>query len=118
MSRSKLTISLLAAGLGLFVLPTGALAQNPPTAAVDYGDLDLATPAGVASLNGRIRMAAERLCAGHRRVGTPYWANGNFRACVSLALGSARPQVDQLVAQASNIRVARRGTITVTGNGR
>lgn len=114
---SKLTIRLLAAALTVGTLSSPAFAQNLPTAAIEYSDLDLGSPAGVSALNRRIERAAERLCQGFLAVGPHFWSGINFRNCVRGALASARPQVDQVVARANGTRMARATPITIT-NGR
>ncbi|HEX5184879.1 MAG TPA: UrcA family protein [Allosphingosinicella sp.] len=54
-------LATLASGLALALLPVPALAQ-PPAVTVHVSDLDLATPNGVARLDGRIDRAVARLC--------------------------------------------------------
>ena len=66
------------------------LRAEAPIVKVAYGDLNLATQAGLDALDGRIRRAARKLCADE----------GNFAAvarCRDAALASARSQVATVV---------------------
>lgn len=105
-------INLTAAAFGLTLLATPAISQSAPSAAVSYADLDLSTQAGIRSLNNRVEGAVKRLCAGHLTIGGPAAALAH-RGCLSFARSSARPQVSQIVARATNERLA--GRITVRG---
>ena len=88
--------------------------QNLPTAIISYADLDLTSPAGIAALNGRVRRAAEGLCANTGVVSLR--ERMDERSCVSFALGQAQGQIDTAIAQADNPRFAsRRGTIVLAG---
>ena len=56
----KITIAALAA-LSLAAFSTPASAESR-SVAVQYADLDLDSPAGMAALEGRIQAAAQRIC--------------------------------------------------------
>ena len=115
MSRSKLTIRLLVTTLACSLVPAPILGQTSPTAAVNYSDLDLGRNEGVATLNARVMRAAESVCAGHRTIGPPAAAIPNFHNCVRSALANARPQLQQVIAQASRPQLADRTPIRVNG---
>jgi UrcA family protein len=63
------------------------LRAEAPTAQVAYGDLDLGTQAGINTLNGRIRRAADRVCGDNRGA-----AMEELR-CRSNAIAGANAQV-------------------------
>lgn len=71
---------------------------------VGYSDLNLATSDGRAVLDARVRSAAKQLCAEEGVAGLWYKMEG--RKCLVRALGDARPQVRQAVADFSTIRFA------------
>ena len=86
--------------------------RDRPTATVVYGDLDLSRPAGQAVLAGRIRRAADRLCAtGALGIG----AAMESRTCVDAALASAQPQVERAVALYGTPQFAGRSSLRVAG---
>ena len=60
--------------------------------AVDYSDLNLATPDGIAALDRRVRRIARGLCW-RERVGPDPWATRALNRCVDEALDNARDQV-------------------------
>lgn len=69
------TILFPALALALTAMPIvpalAALAPNPPRAnAVQFNDLDLESEAGKATLEGRIRNAARRVCDTEQRTGS------------------------------------------------
>ena len=86
------------------------LVEGQPTAIVGYGDLDLSRPAGQAALGGRVHRAAARLCASDMNGIGPAMEQ---RRCFSLALASARPQVDRAIALYGNPQFAGRAGLTV-----
>ena len=103
---------------GLVAMPAFALGESPviveggvPTAVVSYADLDLGSPSGLATLNGRINSAASRLCHEGGRKDLPMQM---FEArCFKTAIASAKPQVERAITErsfASNgaIKVAAR----------
>lgn len=58
----KLISSVAAAAL---LVPVAAQAAEPnaaPTATIRYDDLNLSSPSGLATLNGRVKAAANRVC--------------------------------------------------------
>ena len=57
--RKITTIALAALSLAAFSTPASAETRS---VAVQYADLDLDSPAGMAALEGRIAAAAERIC--------------------------------------------------------
>lgn len=94
-------LTFVAAGAaGLFIAAT-AFAADVPTARVAYGDLNLATPAGVERLHSRLRGAAESVCE-----------HGAFRdlaalsaehACIERSVGDALAQVQAT----TSVRIAK-----------
>lgn len=88
------------------MLPALAQAQSPiivegvprgvPMAVVRYGDLNLAHPAGVARLYGRVHRAAESLCVDYRVRDLGRAMAGN--RCMAFALGNARISMDRAIA--------------------
>jgi UrcA family protein len=66
------------------------LDNSPPSARVQYGDLNLETPQGVASLYRRIRVAADKVCRsteGPQLVNRAFWSEWHF--CVEHAVAGA-----------------------------
>ena len=59
----RTSIVLALATFSVAMLPAPAAAETV-SVAVPYGDLDLSTAAGMATLNGRIATAAKRICGG------------------------------------------------------
>jgi UrcA family protein len=97
--------------LALSALATAASAQAPltvaaaPSARVSYAELNLASAAGRATLDARVRSAARRLCLPHGTSDLVREAAG--RACLVEAIASARPQVARALAEsASGSRLA------------
>ena len=88
------TVTFLAAGVASLMIASSAFAAAPgaPTARVSYGDLNLATPAGAARLEARLRAASESVCgrAGFRDLA----AMSLEHACVARALAGALAQVE------------------------
>lgn len=111
-----LKFSLSIAGLAL--LATTAAAADPITVTgrdsvrVSYADLNLASGAGLATLEGRVRRAAKKLCVDHRVEDLGREMAG--RACVAAALDSARPQIEQALATTGETRLASAKGITVS----
>jgi UrcA family protein len=93
-------------GLAALTVATAARAAPPivvegesqPTATVSYADLDLDTAAGRARLDSRIRRAAKSLCLDEavRDLADRL----DQKACLSFAVASARPQIEQAVVMA------------------
>jgi UrcA family protein len=69
--------------------------QGPAAARIAYADLNLASPAGIARLNARVRGAAERLCvgAGVETLGTRL----DGLACRDKTIAAAAPQVQRAI---------------------
>ena len=89
-----------AATLGAFPLSAHAapaiVVTAEPTVRVSHADLNLASPAGVAKLDGRVRQAAERLCevpAGK----SPLKEAQEAKACVDETIAAAQPQVRRAI---------------------
>lgn len=78
----------------------GLAASNPNTARIVYGDLNLDSPRGVATFEGRLRVAADRLCG--RMVDERLQQTAAVRKC--------RASVAQ---EASEKVFGRKGTVTV-----
>lgn len=85
--------------------------QQQPTATVSYADLDLDTAAGRARLDSRIRRAAKSLCLDEavRDLADRL----DQKACLSFAVASARPQIEQAVVIASRSPLPGSKTIVV-----
>ena len=75
-------------------------ASSSETATIAYGDLNLESPRGVATFQGRLRAAADRLCG--RVVTEPLQQTAAVREC--------RASVAQ---EASEKVFGRKGTVTV-----
>jgi UrcA family protein len=60
---------------------------------VKFGDLNLKTDAGVATLNARIQAEGKRICASAT-------SDSERRTCMSAVEASARPEVDKAIARA------------------
>ena len=112
MIRKSIASALLMASF----VTTPALAEEPPSepstvpphlvmvnATIEFGDLDLGTPAGIAELHRRTRRAAMEMCRPE-----PVGRRDGF--CLRQALQIARPQIEQAVA-------ARNGTMLAARNG-
>ena len=63
MSKRLIKLLPLAAALALSGLATAGTPKDLPSVIVKYGDLNLATKAGVANLHSRLRKAAASRCA-------------------------------------------------------
>jgi len=107
----KLSISIAAAaflGSAANGAPILINANAPPSAHVSYADLNLASSEGRARLDGRIRAAAENLCAvtGDRSLDAYLTA----RSCYEAAVASGVRQKDDAVQQqASASSMAHQG---------
>jgi UrcA family protein len=99
MSKSVKFASMVAAGC-LAAATLGALAgkADEMSALVRYGDLDLKSDGGVATLNQRIATAADRICGpvDHRDLA----AYDRYRECRVGAIARATPRTQELVAAA------------------
>lgn len=84
---------------GSVAIAAPALARSPDnTTRIDYSDLDLATDAGAAELQARVRRAAAKVCG--RADNRDLTALRETARCRAVALESARPQVQFALAQA------------------
>ena len=115
MNKAVVRIAFLASTLaGAFQLPLRAeppvLVEGLPTILVPYGDLDLTRAAGQATLDRRVRGAADRLCATDVRGVGPVMAE---HRCLRLALGRAQAQVDRAIAMAGSPQFAQRESLTL-----
>ena len=112
-----LKISLTLAGCAALIT-TAAPAMEPITVTgadsvrVSYADLNLGSSSGLATLEGRVRRAAKKLCVDRRVDDLDREMAG--RACVAAALASAKPQIEQAVAHTGETRLASAKGITVT----
>lgn len=73
-----------------------AQASDLPTAQVRYDDINLASKAGRARLEGRVDFAARMLCG--KRDYQPLTINAQIDACQDAVHASAKPQVKALYA--------------------
>ena len=88
------------------------LVVNAPTARVTYADLDLASQAGVTTLEHRVSTAADRLCIG---VGIETLAARlDELKCRQDAIAAAAPQVRHAIEKYATAQAARGGAITLT----
>ncbi len=79
------TVAILAAG---FAIPAGATDSDVRKITVKFGDLDVSTSEGAATLYARIRQAAHQVCT----QADPLW---NTRSCVDKAIAEAVTKVNQ-----------------------
>lgn len=86
----------LAVVLGASSVPTTA--QEAPSEAVYYLDLDLRSDAGVRSLDNRIRKAVRKVCGGVPRGGYFEWML--YADCRTATLASVIPARDAVVQKA------------------
>ena len=107
--RALFVASTLAAAVPASAEPP-ILVEGVPQVLVPYGDLDLSRPAGQASLQGRVRRAANQLCATDMRGIGPVTQE---RSCRSAALAQAQGQIDRAIALAGTPQFAQRGGITM-----
>jgi len=79
--------------LAALALSGGAYAKAPTYAAerVSIGDLDLASPEGVATLEARISVAAEKVC--QRALVRDLRSTAGFNECKDIAIAGAMEQV-------------------------
>jgi UrcA family protein len=71
-----------------------------PTATISYADLNVASSAGRASLDRRIRQAAETLCV-DRNVRDVHRTSMGY-TCVGHAIASAQPQIERIAANGTS----------------
>lgn len=77
------------------------------TATVRFADLDLAGDADLATLENRVRRAAQVLCE-RARVGPDPWATRAFRRCVAETVADAGSQIANAASAARRQRLAVR----------
>ena len=70
--------------------------RGVPFTVVRYGDLNLAHPAGVAALYGRVHRAAETICVDYRVRDLGRWMAGD--RCMAIAIGNAQIGMDRAIA--------------------
>jgi UrcA family protein len=92
---------------GLILASAPALAQ-PPARTIRTSDLDLATPAGVARLDGRIERAVAQLCGS--AFPTDLDAQAEVARCRNATMASVSGQRSMLLAHASG-----RGLVALKG---
>jgi UrcA family protein len=83
------------------------------TRAVIYTDLNLASEKGVATLNRRVRNAADAICIQNGR--TDLRTRQLGWECYKAAIASAAPQVTAAIQNFGNQSLAARGSLTVIG---
>lgn len=79
-----------------------------PTRYVTYSDLNLAHPAGLKTLNGRVNSAVGEVCRESTGGSTDFYLE---MGCRSFAWDGARPQIDRAVERA--IQIAANGYSTI-----
>ena len=105
----KLKQSTLAAALFIGLAPIGTNAHAEAlgttkqlTATVNYGELDLSSSQGVATLYHRLRVAAQEVCAPFE--GRELSKRARFQACYSEALDKAVAKVNRETLTAFHVR--------------
>ena len=94
----KLHVALGVALLGLSAVPAAASPTETVSGSVQVNDLDLASQAGVARFEGRVRSEARALCASGAPISVTMARLTS--QCEEAVLASARSQLPQLVAEA------------------
>ena len=124
MNKSNIAAAALALAMTAIVVPGAAFAQRSPITVegppldvpfeyVSYGDLNLASGSGLATLQRRVRRAASRLCLQHGA--QPVHEQMQERTCYSGAIAGANQQIGDVVAavqdgtQLAGARIAVRG---------
>lgn len=74
-----------------------ASGDEPATTPVPYGDLDLSTPLGLQTLNGRVARAASQLCSDNAKKGLEEIARQ--RRCLDSTLRKAKVNVQRAAEQ-------------------
>lgn len=109
---------MIALSLGFAVAASPALAGGAEkvSAEVRYGDLNLASAQGAATLQRRIKLAAEKVCG--RPDARDIKASQAAAACRADAMAAARPGVELAIANARNGQsyAANQSSVTVTGH--
>ena len=89
--------------LMLAAVPLPALAADRPAlnAAISHADLDLATKAGRAALDDRIRVRADKAC--RRELRGSAWTPLELRACATDTIARARIGAARAIARAEKM---------------
>jgi UrcA family protein len=90
--RTVIATALFGTASSFAVLPAVADSSDPPQTTVKYGDLNVASPQGVAVLYSRIRHAASNVC--WQFGGDGLAAYGRREACINKAISDAVTQVN------------------------
>jgi UrcA family protein len=98
LTKSLVAFTILAAAGNAVAQPPTA-ETHAPTIAVSFADLDIGSPAGLRTLNGRLHGAASRLCIQHARKSLQ--TELAERRCMSAAMSSAQAGIDQALAERS-----------------
>lgn len=99
---SVLAAAALTAGLLTFAAP--AFAQETPSVAVSYADLNLASPLGRTILDRRIANAASQLCGTASQVDLN--ATAAVDTCLSATIDSVQPQRDAALGLRGTVQVS------------
>lgn len=103
MIRKTITIALVSASL----VSVPAEAQpNPRTEIVGYGDLDLSSPQGIATLDRRLHQAVQNVCG--RYFPRDLQSMGDVRQCRRDSWASAQLQRNQAIATVTVTQIAVR----------
>jgi UrcA family protein len=108
------TVMIIATAVSLFATP--AVAQDfgsTPSEKISYGDLDLASAGGKATLEQRIRAAAGRVCRSGSNEQT-LQDNLAGRVCFKTSVADGLHQMDQLIA-ARNSGATMAAAVTIVG---
>lgn len=115
MSRSTYVFAALAAAAATAAtvsFPAYA-AEAPRSSLVQYGDLNLTSPAGAEALKARVVRAAKRVCDINDT--RSLRSRADARNCVTVAVGRAMPQVELALANAGT-RVAENSRVSVAAH--
>ena len=96
MRNAGLALALLAAA---FAAPAQAADREIRTLTVDYSDLNLASPSGVATLRTRLAIASRNVCG--ENDGRELAVTADMLACRDAALKQAMRDLSRVVANAS-----------------
>jgi UrcA family protein len=87
-------------GNGPEVVVKAPMESEFPTRYVTYSDLNLAHPAGLKTLNGRVNSAVREVCRESTAGSTDFYLE---MGCRSFAWDGARPQINRAVERATQI---------------
>jgi UrcA family protein len=108
------TVMIIATAISLSATP--AIAQDfssTPSEKISYGDLDLASAGGQATLEQRIRAAASRVC-NNGSAEQSLQENLAGRVCFKTSVADGLHQMDQLIA-ARNSGAPMAAAVTIVG---